>query len=99
MIRRLAIDFDGTLVTPDLDWTPDAVLALRTLRRCGFRISVHSSRANSAAGTELIHDKLASVGFRDIKVYPKPDAFRYIDNKAIPYGGDWHEVLRELRRA
>lgn len=99
MKRKLAVDFDRTLVTPELEWEKDAVLALRTMRRLGFDVFVHSSRANYPEGAQMIRDKLASVGFRDIRVEPKPTAFRYIDNQGLPYAGDWHQVLRELRRA
>ena len=99
MTRIVAVDYDGTLVDRDGEWLPLARDALRAIRRMGFEVVIHSSRANWEGGVEQIRQKLATATFKDVRVEPKLDAFRYVDNLAVPYTGDWHQVVRELRAA
>lgn len=99
MTRIVAVDYDGTLVDTDGEWLPDARNALRAIRRMGHEVVVHSSRANWDGGREQIRAKLETAMFKDVRIEPKLDAFRYVDNLAIPYAGDWYRVLRQLRAA
>lgn len=93
----IAVDWDDTLVDArSQEWLPGAVVALRTFRN-GGGVFVHSCRASWPGGLDQIRLKLRSAGFGDVRVVPKPQADRYVDNLGWHFPGSWAAVdLKEL---
>lgn len=109
--RTVCLDFDGVLhsyrsgwcgseIIPDppIHGTREAVAALRK----SFRVVVHSARCHSAAGRAAIQHWLRK---HDIEVDEvcehKPPATVYVDDRAVPFRGDWDATLiaiHEFRR-
>lgn len=94
----VAIDYDDTLVdVTTQEWLPGALAALRSLRKQGHKIVIHSTRANSQWGIDVIRAKLGPM-FKDVQIEPKPKADVYIDDRARRFDGDWPATLHELRQ-
>ena len=106
---RIAIDFDGTLVTQNSDGEfypiSGAKEALEILAAQGCQIIIHTCRTGIAwrdgylnEEIELIKNTLNrfSIPFHEIFAGDKLIADRYIDDRSVPYKGDWEEVLSEL---
>lgn len=104
MKPTIALDFDGVLrasMTDDADadgWVVGSRSALRSLAE-RYTVIVFSCRCLSPGGRESIWDWL---GERDAQGYVhavtarKPDAVAYVDDKAVRFRGDWHEVMDRL---
>lgn len=94
----VAVDWDNTLYTVEDGWLPDAKRALKVLRRQGNTVVVHSCRAGWAGGREFIIAALVQAGFPDIEVTDvKPNADVFIDDRAIPFDGDWSVTLKDIK--
>lgn len=91
----VAVDWDRTLVDENGDWLPGAPTALRWMQ-VRHKVVVHSSRASYDKGKTEIEDKLRSCGIK-ARVYPKPEADLYIDDKALRFPGSWGATLNEIR--
>jgi hypothetical protein len=106
--RTVCLDFDGVLhsyrsgwrgasVIPDppIHGTREAVARLRQQ----YRVVVYSARCQSAEGRRAIEAWLRK---HDIQVDEicehKPPALVYVDDRAIPFRGDWEQVLVEIRQ-
>lgn len=101
----VAVDFDGVLVH-DGHWLPGAADAIRELWRRDILVVIHTCRANSPDGLELVHRVLADLGTppvgprggRRLHVHTepgKPQADFYVDDKAIRFT-DWALTLAQL---
>lgn len=100
MIAKLCIDWDGTLVdTGSQEWLPGAQEALRALLKRGYKITIHSSRANWEGGMEQIRLVLGKRLADQVELAGKPVADLYIDNLALTFAGDWTPILAQLRHA
>lgn len=98
MELKVAVDWDGTLVDPiTQNWLPGAQQALQAMLTRGYRVTIHSSRANWDGGIEQIADKLAGYAHR-VTIQPKPEANIYIDDRALRFNGDWEPILTTLRQ-
>jgi len=97
-VTTVAIDWDHTLVENG-DWLPGAERALLGLRRHGYRLAIHSSRALHPEGKVQIAGKLGTLGFREgeVEIMAKPNAIVYIDDRGYRFAGDWAAALRHIR--
>lgn len=96
----LAVDWDDTLVDARTqEWLPDAVLALRELQALGYKLILHTCRANWPEGLASIEAKLSQAAL-SIPVHVgagKPSADKYIDNQGITFPGTWSPILAHFR--
>jgi hypothetical protein len=108
--RVIAVDFDETLVDYTADGEPvpmpGAADAMAELRAKGFHLVVHTcrttiARENGTLPEELgfIADTLDAFGivFDEIWEGDKMIADLYIDDRAIPFRGDWDDVVQRVR--
>ena len=92
----VACDWDGTLVDLQQNWLPDALEQLKRLRKRGIIMFIHSSRANTDWGRDMIRRKLDTEGLHAVGIRPKPEADIYLDNKGMRFTGDWQETARTI---
>jgi hypothetical protein len=110
--KTVAVDFDGVINSYKSGWkgpaeTDELVIgaahALRELFELGHKIIVFSTRANTPEGEETIRDYIMEVTetpeiYNSIEVTDrKPVADVYIDDRAIPFTGDWKETLEQIK--
>lgn len=102
--RTVCIDLDGTLCRSMVgDYAaavpvPGAREALRQLRRDGWTVLIHTARHFNHWTTT--RDWLEQHGFEyDQIVYGKPPARFYVDDRAIPFEGDWTQTCKRLALA
>lgn len=96
MLKRIAIDFDHTIVHYDKP-IPGAKEALQKLRDSGYYVLIHSCNNRDWIAKVLntyeipydyIYDSAHDIG--------KPIATWYVDDRAIGFRGDWNAVLEEI---
>ena len=104
--RTICLDFDGVIhsyrsgwcgaeVIPDppLHGTKDAIDRLRTR----FRVVVHSARCATESGHEAVKAWLAKHRLEVDEVCRfKPPAAIYIDDRALPFRGDWQQTVVDI---
>ncbi|HDZ15377.1 hypothetical protein LCGC14_1396900 [marine sediment metagenome] len=109
--KTIIVDFDGTIcgfAFPDTGSPePGVKEALDKLHNNGFKIIVHSVRTSTNWGMlaaikheqiifkymkehDLYFDEILSNG-----VYNKPIAAAYIDDRGVPYRGNWEETVKD----
>ncbi len=105
-VKTVCLDFDGVIHSYGSGWKgethiPDPPIhgvrdAIRHLRK-RYRVVIHSARTRSEEGCQAVADWLAK---HDIEVDEicshKPPAFVYVDDRAIPFGGDWDHTIAEI---
>lgn len=119
----VALDFDGVIhryirpwcgaaTAPD-DPTPGALQAIRNYQK-RYNVIIYSARANTPDGIDCIIRYLKDMGLSDdevgaIKIYAKPHAILYIDDRAFQFTGQfptvedvesfspWNAVLRRVK--
>lgn len=103
----VAVDLDGTILEEQPGWAaqgilgpplPGAMKALRELESLGWKILICTARFSFGGDAELKsrieqHLRGHGVPFSAVWTGPKPPADYYIDNRAIPFTGDWDAVL------
>jgi hypothetical protein len=98
----VALDFDGVLVHDGL-WLPGAPDAIRWLWERDALVIIHSCRANSPDGVQMLEHAVADLGVAPrgprggsrILIHTgqgKPHADAYVDDKAVRFGG-WPYTL------
>jgi hypothetical protein len=106
--RTVCLDFDGVLhsyrsgwcgadVIPDppVHGTRDAVARLRET----YRVVVHSARCHTLEGRQAIAHWLARHGIEVDEICEhKPPAVAYVDDRAIPFRGEWEQLLIDIRQ-
>jgi hypothetical protein len=106
LARTIAIDFDGVLHPYTNGWTgsvPDDEPPisgvrgfLELLKAQDYRLVVFSTRADHAEGAAGIDRWLTDWGIRpffDEITHTKPPAIAYVDDRAVPFIGNWQAVL------
>lgn len=102
----VSVDFDETLHPYDKGWTgpipddvpplPGALDFLRALKVKGFNVVILSVRASEPGGVDAIRNWCTKYGlapFIDGITDVKPHAVAYVDDRAVPYQGNWTKVL------
>jgi hypothetical protein len=109
--RAIAIDFDGVINSYKSGWkgpteTDEPVLSaaesVNGLWNRGYKLIIFSTRANTPEGITTIREYLRkhtenneladSIEITD----RKPIADVYIDDRAIPFNGDWEETIGQI---
>lgn len=111
LARTIAVDFDGVLHPYTKGWTgstPDheppiegAKTFLADLVLLGYRVVVFSTRADHAEGLEGISQWLSDhemLGLVNEITHTKPPAIAYVDDRAVPFVGDWTACLRGIAK-
>lgn len=89
----LAIDFDGTLVHKDAP-LPGAKDILWQFHDLGYYILIHSCN-NSGWIRRVLNDN--DMYYDEVwEEKGKPIADWYIDDRAVPFEGNWEAILRKL---
>lgn len=100
--RTICIDLDHTICLSFGEYAlaepiPGAQEALSRLRDAGWVIVLHTARHFNY--WQVTVDWLARHGFLyDQIVFGKPPARFYIDDRAVPFRGNWNEVCLKLGR-
>lgn len=102
----IAIDLDGTLIREaggKILPLPGAVDAMRQLRSQGHRIVIHSCRTGLAGEcldlevqqiTAILNE--FGIEYDEIFIGEKLVADAYIDDRAVPFRGDWEDAKAGL---
>ena len=106
--KTVCLDFDGVIHSYRSGWQGSSVIAdppvhrtreaiLRLRKR--YRVVVHSARCADEQGVEAIRNWLKK---HDIQVDEvcrfKPPAFAYVDDRAVPFSGDWDEAIAAINQ-
>lgn len=106
--RTVCLDFDGVvhsyrsgwrgaLVIPDppIHGTEEAIARLRQQ----YRVVIYSARCRTEEGRQAIEAWLRKHGIEVDEVCEhKPPALVYVDDRAIPFRGDWDQVISDIRQ-
>ena len=80
---------------PPIHGTREAIARLRKV----YRVVVHSTRCRAPEGCEAIKQWLARHGIEVDEVCEhKPPAVVYVDDRAVPFRGDWEQVTALLEQ-
>jgi hypothetical protein len=109
--KVVAVDFDGVINSYISGWegsteTDAPVLSaaesLKTFYERGYKVIIFSTRANTQEGIDTIREYLRKHTENNeladtIEITnQKPIADMYIDDRAIPFNGDWEETLKRI---
>ncbi len=106
--RTICLDFDGVLHSYRSGWCgaeviPDPPLhgsreAIARLRKT-FRVVVHSARCVSDEGCKAIEAWLRKHSIEvDEVCRHKPPAYLYVDDRAVPFRGDWDQTITDIHQ-
>jgi hypothetical protein len=105
--RTICLDFDGTVHSYHSGWCGATVIpdepthgareAIARLRE-SHRVVIHSARCRTAEGRSAIEAWLARHGIEVDEVCEhKPPASIYVDDRALPFRGDWQQTVADIR--
>jgi hypothetical protein len=105
--RTVCIDFDRVIHSYRSGWQGHEVIAdppihrskeaIAVLRKT-YRVVVHSARCNTLEGRMAIQHWLDRYGIEVDEVCEhKPPAMLYLDDRGIPFTGDWEEAILAIR--
>jgi hypothetical protein len=108
-MKTIAVDLDGTLIREneygELTPVPGAAEAMNRLHDKGYRIVIYTSRIGLAIHAGRLEEEIEFVrsvlkqfriGYDEIFLGEKLIADAYIDDRAIPFRGDWTSAAEEL---
>lgn len=104
--KTVCLDFDGVIHSYRSGWKGPTVIpdppihrtreAVERLRK-RFRVVVHSARCQDEDGVRAIEKWLQQHGIEvDEVCLHKPPAFVYVDDRAIPFSGDWDDTIAAI---
>lgn len=108
-MKTISVDFDGVLHPYTQGWVgyepadeppvPGAREFLQGLKAAGYRVVVSSCRVDTVDGMEgamgwLMEHDLER--FIDDVTWEKPAAVAYVDDRAVPFRGDWQRVIEDI---
>ncbi len=102
--KTVAIDFDGVLHTYDKGWqdgeiygelVPGAGEILGKLSEQGYRLVVFTTRSDQDSVEEALR-RWGVLPYFDEITNIKPIAVAYVDDRAVPFRGDWGVVLKDI---
>lgn len=105
--KTIAFDFDGVIHRYSKGWQDGSIydkpvegigIVIDQLRMAGYKVVVYSTRCSTPFGilsveTWLEKHKIKVDGVTDTK----PIAMAYVDDRAIPFGGNCEILMREIR--
>lgn len=106
----IAVDFDGTIAEYEefKGWNSvgkpiaGAIDFLKVLKEIGFDIAIYSARAKDEKGKEAIEKWVKDNGIEDLIEFVTheklPEFLLFVDDRAIPFNGDYKETLKEIYR-
>ncbi|MEQ8789698.1 MAG: hypothetical protein RIC55_25615 [Pirellulaceae bacterium] len=104
--RTICLDFDGVIHSYRSGWCGSEVIpdppihgvqqAIARLRQ-RYRVVVHSARCATDAGHEAVKAWLVKHGVEvDDVCRFKPPATVYVDDRAVPFRGDWLQTITDI---
>jgi hypothetical protein len=104
--RTICLDFDGVIHSYRSGWCgaeviPDPPIhgtqqAIARLRK-RYRVVIHSARCATEAGYEAVQAWLRKHGLEvDGVCRYKPPAAIYVDDRAVPFRGDWQQTIADI---
>lgn len=104
--QTICLDFDGVIHSYQSGWQGEDVIpdppihkvdvAIRQLKK-NFRVVVYSARCRSTEGIDAIRRWLAKHNIEVDEVCAhKPPAFIYVDDRAVPFTGDWDDTISAI---
>ena len=110
IVITIAVDFDGTLFHEDSEGSlhpvPGAVEAMEELSRRNYRVVIHSCRTGIASEQGRLANEIQFIDralrkfhipFDEIYTGPKMVADLYVDDRAIPFTGNWEQTTIEIQ--
>jgi hypothetical protein len=109
--KTIAVDFDGVINSYKSGWqgptkTDEPVLSaaegISGLWNRGYKIIIFSTRASTPEGADTIREYIRKHTENELLANSieitdrKPIADVYIDDRAIPFTGDWEETLKQI---
>ncbi len=107
----IAVDFDGTLFDLGQDGhlhlIPGAKEALKDLRMQGHRIVIYTCRTGIAHKHGKLMQEVSFIKkilnshdleYDEIFMGEKIVADVYVDDRAVPFAGDWNEAFRKIEK-
>lgn len=104
-IATLAIDFDGVLhdYKNPVDGKrmgaplPGALAAMDDLYDGRYELIIHTVKATTEQGRQMVEDWLDHYGFEYHKITAiKPNADYFIDDRAVHHTGDWSNTFSAI---
>jgi len=99
--KTVAVDFDNTIAAMGPDKSigeplPGAIEFLKKIEEMGWKTVIYSSRPVFPGGKEEIEAWLLKHDLPAYKVWTKPLAHYYVDDRAVAFKGNWDEVSTEI---
>jgi hypothetical protein len=101
--RTICLDFDGVVHSYRSGWCGSEIIpdppihgtreAIQRLRQ-RYRVVIHSTRCSTTEGLRAIEHWLArhNIEVDEVCAY-KPPALIYVDDRAVPFRGDWEQTI------